>query len=191
LTGAPVQEIITEAKSFQADLIIMGTRGASGLDRIFFGSNTSSVIENATCHVLAVPIHTKPAVPKKIVFATDYKDSDMRTLKELARVANGINAEILILHVSRSESKADRDMIEQFSKTVAQQTGLPQPYYYVMSHEDTSKGIDYFADSLEADLISLSPRKRSVFSKLFDSSLTKKMASEARHPLLAFHVAKN
>ena len=188
LAGDPVQEITRFADYMKADLIVMGTQGASGIDKIFFGSNTASVIERSICDVLAVPSHTKPLIPKKIVFATDYHSSDLKTMKKLARVASLVSAEIVVLHVSKKGLKSERDMIERFTKEITKETGLPQPYYYVMSHEDTRRGIELFVDSSGADLISMSTRRRSVFSKLFDTSLTKQIASHARLPLLAFHV---
>lgn len=79
--GNPAEEIIDEAKTNIADLIIMGTTGASGINKFLFGSNTVSVIERATCPVLAVPCDAPIAIPRKIVFATDYRDSDMQTIK--------------------------------------------------------------------------------------------------------------
>ena len=190
LSGSPVQEIVRHANSINADLIIMGTQGVNSIDKIFFGSNTASVIERSKCNVLAIPTHTKPQVPKKIVFATDYHTSDLQTMKKLARLASLVGAEIVVLHVSNKKLKSERDMLEQFTKEVAKDTGLAQPYYYVMSHKDTRKGIELFVDSTGADLLSMSTRRRSAFSKLFDASLTKQIASQAHLPLLAFHVTK-
>lgn len=202
MTGNPVDEINGQAAEGKMDMIIMGTEGASGIDKVLFGSNTASVIERAPCPVLAVPSHTKLAVPSKIVFATDYQDNDMQTLQALTKLVAAFKAELIIVHVSKeklparptekvqSGGKSDRDLIEQFSKAVAKETGLPQPYYYVMPHDNIQKGIELFVDSAGADLFALSTSKRTVFEKLFDASLTKKMAYQARLPLLAFHSAK-
>jgi len=185
--GSPVGEIASEAENSHADLIVMGTLGASGLTKIIFGSNTALVIEKATCPVLAVPMGAVITLPKRIVFATNYHDSDMTTLKSLASLAKTLDAELMIVHVSKDKLKSERDLIEQFSKAVAEETGFQQPFYYVMEHTDIKKGLDLFVDSAGADLLALSTRKRSVFEKLFDSSLTKQMAYHIKIPLLAFH----
>jgi nucleotide-binding universal stress UspA family protein len=187
MTGGVVEEIIKEAKGSKADMIVMGTKGASGIEKILFGSNAASVIENATCPVLVVPKGAPIALPKRIVFATNYHDSDMTTLKSLANLAKMLEAELMIVHVSKDKLKSERDLIEQFSKAVAVETGFQQPFYYVMQHADIKKGLDLFMDSSGADLLALSTRKRSVFEKLFDSSLTKQMAYQVNIPLLAFH----
>lgn len=186
-TGNPVEEIVGEAEGAKMDLIIMGTEGASGINRVLFGSNTAAVIERAPCPVLVVPALTKPSIPRKIVFATDYHDNDMQSMKAVTKLATQFKAEVLIVHVTKERMKSDSDLIEQFSKAVAKDTGTKEPFYYVMTHDDVQKGIDLFVDSVGADLIALSSRKRNIFEKLFDKSITKKMAYHARLPLLVFH----
>jgi nucleotide-binding universal stress UspA family protein len=53
--GTPEEKIIETAKTEGVDLIIMATRGMSGLSRIVLGSVTEQVIRNAPCPVVAIP----------------------------------------------------------------------------------------------------------------------------------------
>jgi len=57
VTGDPAEEIIRLANIYQADLIVIGSRGLTGVKRIIQGSVSSQVVENAHCSVLVV----KPA----------------------------------------------------------------------------------------------------------------------------------
>jgi nucleotide-binding universal stress UspA family protein len=126
-------------------------------------------------------------VPKKIAFATNYLNNEMETLKAINKLAAKLEAELLIFHVSKKNSKSDRDVIEQLSNSIALETGLTEPFYYVLPNNDVQKGIELFIDSAGADLIGLSTRRRAAFEKLFDGSLTKKIACHSPVPLLAFH----
>lgn len=54
VTGDPAQEIIRLANIHQADLILMGNRGLTGMKRIVNGSVSSQVMEEAHCSVLVV-----------------------------------------------------------------------------------------------------------------------------------------
>lgn len=54
VTGDPAEEIIRLANIYQADLILIGSRGLTGLKRILQGSVSSQVVENAPCSVLVV-----------------------------------------------------------------------------------------------------------------------------------------
>ncbi len=54
LTGVPHEEIINLAKKNKIDMIIMGTHGRKGIDRILFGSTAAQIVRFAPCPVLTV-----------------------------------------------------------------------------------------------------------------------------------------
>lgn len=54
VTGDPAEEIIRLANIYQADLIVIGSRGLTGVNRILQGSVSSQVVEDAPCSVLVV-----------------------------------------------------------------------------------------------------------------------------------------
>ncbi len=54
VTGYAAEEIISLAESENADLIIMGTHGRKGIDRILFGSVAEKVVKTARCPVMTV-----------------------------------------------------------------------------------------------------------------------------------------
>lgn len=54
LSGVPHEEIINFAKEQKIDLIVMGTHGRKGVDRILFGSTAAQIVRFAPCPVLTV-----------------------------------------------------------------------------------------------------------------------------------------
>jgi nucleotide-binding universal stress UspA family protein len=54
LQGSPSREICNLADTWQADLILMGRRGRSGLSELFLGSVSNYVFHHAPCSVLTV-----------------------------------------------------------------------------------------------------------------------------------------
>jgi len=59
MTGIPYDEITAAAVRIDASLIVLGTHGRTGLDRILFGSTAERVVRSASCPVLTVRL---PAV---------------------------------------------------------------------------------------------------------------------------------
>jgi nucleotide-binding universal stress UspA family protein len=53
--GIPYEEIIRFAEENNIDLIVMGTHGRKGLDRILFGSTCDKVSKSGVCPVLVIP----------------------------------------------------------------------------------------------------------------------------------------
>jgi nucleotide-binding universal stress UspA family protein len=54
VTGDPAEEILRLAKIHHADLIVLGSRGLTGMKRILLGSVSSQIVEDAPCSVLVV-----------------------------------------------------------------------------------------------------------------------------------------
>lgn len=54
VVGYAAEEILAIAESEQADMIIMGTHGRKGIDRILFGSVAEKVVKSSSCPVLTI-----------------------------------------------------------------------------------------------------------------------------------------
>src|SRR5438046_326022 len=67
LPGVPANTIVEAARTERADLIVLGTHGRTGLERVLLGSVAERVVRNAPCAVLTVrqtPDATQGAKPK-------------------------------------------------------------------------------------------------------------------------------
>jgi len=188
-TGDSVEEIIKTAQN-KADIIIMGTHGASGVKKFFFGSNTASVIEESTIPVMAIPEHCAFVTPKKIVFATDYYDSDLLALVSLSEIAKTFNAEICIVHIVVGDVKPEAEFpaLNNFLNSVIKTTGYTKTSCRVYKHETIEKGIDLVIKEEEADILAVSTRKRNPLEKLFNKSTSKELSFGSKIPLLIFRV---
>jgi len=54
IRGLPYEEILKFAKEKNIDLIVIGTHGKTGIDRVIFGSTAQRVVRHSTCPVLTV-----------------------------------------------------------------------------------------------------------------------------------------
>ncbi len=65
LVGIPAEAIVAEAQTEQADLIVMGTHGRTGLSHVLLGSVAEAVIRKAPCPVLAVQVRPEAGVGER------------------------------------------------------------------------------------------------------------------------------
>lgn len=104
-SSATVNEILNQASAMQADLLVIGTHGRSGFDRLVLGSVTEKVLRKANCPVLTVPAHTPEMVPvapvvfKRILCPIDFSDSSMHALNYAMSLAQEADARLTVLHV--------------------------------------------------------------------------------------------
>jgi len=110
--------ILGLAKARKADLIVMGTHGRRGYDRLVLGSVTDRVMRRSPCPVLAVckPTHSSMANEEqghvhhlsRILFCTDFSENSERALNYAISVTEEYDAELTLLHVLEEAPNAAR-----------------------------------------------------------------------------------
>ncbi|MEP7118227.1 MAG: universal stress protein [Acidobacteriota bacterium] len=103
--GYPATEIVDCAAALGANLIVMGTHGRSGVERLLLGSVAERVLRRAQCPVLTVPAGEPDAVPlgypifKSIVCPIDFSAASLLALDYALAMAREADAHLTILHV--------------------------------------------------------------------------------------------
>lgn len=100
-TGIPSQVILEAAEDTEADLVVMGTRGLSGLSHLLLGSTAERVVQKATCPVLTVHPEDRetPDPLRSILVPTDFSDDAERAINTARRLLHGVpQARLVLVH---------------------------------------------------------------------------------------------
>ena len=100
--GAPADRILARAASLPADVIVMGTHGSRGFERLMLGSVAERVLRQAGCPVLTVPprVHATSRLPfRRILCAIDFSESSVAALEYAASLTVAADAATTLLHV--------------------------------------------------------------------------------------------
>jgi nucleotide-binding universal stress UspA family protein len=103
--GNTAAEILDVAKALPADLVVMGTHGRGGFERLVLGSVAEKVLRKASCPVLTVPPPAEetpagaPALFERILCPVDFSPSSMRALDYALSIAEEAKASLTLLHV--------------------------------------------------------------------------------------------
>src|ERR1700731_1780178 len=108
--GIAPDSILSFAQAEKTDVIVMGTHGRRGFDRLLLGSVTDRVMRMAPCPVLAAskPPHDSVAAAKerggvhhlsRILFCADFSENSERALKYAISATAEYDAELTLLHV--------------------------------------------------------------------------------------------
>jgi nucleotide-binding universal stress UspA family protein len=183
--GYPVENVVANyAQHNHIDLIVMGTKGATGLKKILLGSNATDVINKSRIPVIAVPEFARFTGLKDIVYATDMvnlKDE----LRAVASFAKDFNATVHVLHILSPTGKAKLDIIQTVAK-LTKAMEYNKITVTVSLHEDAAEGIDQYVIRHKADLLVMFTNELTFFRKIVGQSVTREMAFLSNVPLLAF-----
>ncbi len=187
-----VDAILTLIKEKNVDLVVMGTKGASGLAEVIFGSNTARVIEKAACPVIAVPEEASFKTIKKITYATDYHNSDIEAMARVLDLAKPFNAQINVLHITDEAHLTDseKQKMQKFRDELQKNIEYNNLSFQILHGENIEQKLEEYLEDDTTDLLVMSTHHRNLFDKLFNTSITKKLAFHTKVPLMAFHYKK-
>lgn len=180
--------IINFAKKHQHDLIVMGTKGASGLAEVFLGSMTANVMERSKCPVLAIPQKAKFEGVANMVYASDFSPKDVDSIHQLATFAKFFDAKVHCVHVSDDENYFIDDVSFDLMKEQYQrQFPKDDLDFKVLLGKDLENGLEEAIGGHKADIVAMTTRKKGFLESLLSRSHTKKMLYRSKVPVLAFH----
>ncbi|MBT8320709.1 MAG: universal stress protein, partial [Eudoraea sp.] len=165
-------EINEVALEVQAEMIVMGSHGTSGLSSIFVGSNTEKVVRTAKVPVLVVKKQRPDYRPHKVVYACDYKVEDLNAYTEALKFFDRWKAEVHLVFVNQptenfKSSEEIAQAREMFFKVAHNGRKPAEIKTHVVSDYSVEGGLFYSASTIGADLIAMPTHGRKGMAHFF------------------------
>jgi nucleotide-binding universal stress UspA family protein len=202
--GTVTECVLEFAEKEGVDMIVMGTHGRQGFDRLTMGSVTEKVLRKAHCPVLVVrkPAHdfvspgnaTEPVRLQKILLCTDFSDHSSRALAYALSLAMEYNAELTMLHVLEDMPAADdlQATVADFTRRL--EDPVPEEARnWCKIHSAVRIGKPYqqilqMALETETDLVIMGVRGRNAVDLALFGSTTHRVIQLGTSPVLAVHI---
>jgi nucleotide-binding universal stress UspA family protein len=203
--GIAPDVILSFAQEQKSDLIVMGTHGVRGFDRLMLGSSTDRVMRRAPCPVTAVrePSHDSITADQerrrlhhldRILACTDFsKDSDLALNYALSATAE-YDAELTLLHVleevphpSKME-KAIAAATEQLENLVPPEKRKTLKIKTAVRTGKPYREIIQLAEEAQTDLVAMGVRGRGALDLTIFGSTTYRVMQLGPCPVFTAHV---
>ena len=185
--GDTIEELGALCKSVQPLAIIMGSHGATGLERMIMGSNTLTAIRQLKCPVIVVPPGTTYHGIKKIGLACDFENVVQSTPVEyIKNIVQEFGAELYVLNVQ----DIDQDDLEETTMDNAYLDAMLEdvhPKYVQLTGKDVMESISSFAEHNNLDLVMVIPKKHRFIDRLFHKSKSRELITHAHIPIVSIH----
>lgn len=187
--GPVAQALLSFATKTETDLIILGTRGVGGFQKLTLGSVAEEVLRRAPCPVLTVgPRNCSPNNAATglhtILFATDFGNGSAKALPLVLKLVAVHQAKLIVLHttppmpaastslsayapgtiasdeVHEWEAASCRRSLQQLKQWIPQDTDLQHEPEYVVGVDFLPEGILTAATERKADLIVMGANKQ-------------------------------
>jgi nucleotide-binding universal stress UspA family protein len=181
----------------EIDLIVLGTRGRTGLGKVILGSIAEQILRQSPCPVLTVGPHVNPwsdeyVKMREIVYATDLATNTPVAAPYAISLAQENQAHLVLLHVI--EDPKPGDLVEspegvnlkarKLQQLVTEQAGLWCEPAYVVEQGPAAEKILDVAKRRHTDLIVLGARPAKGLATHLNMGTVHKVVSHATCPVL-------
>lgn len=183
--GFPVPGVCERAEEVKAELIVMGTTGATGLRGAFLGSTASGVLSKTEVPVFLVPKKGAYRTSANVVFATDFRmHCDERSRSVLRELLTAHGSGLKIVHIlDKPGEKPDRTLERQISEKLE---GIAHDFHY-LHDSDVPQAISDYIEAVEANALVTISHEHTLLHRLFFESITKALAHRIIVPMLVLH----
>lgn len=184
-------EIDSVAQEFNADLIVMGSHGSSGLREVFVGSNTEKVVRTSEIPVLVVKNRMGDEPMNKVVFANNFDKENVNSFLKAKKLFDEMGVEMQMVYINtpgdgfRSTQEMEIKVSDFFLEAGLDGTyGVNDVKYY--SAYSIEEGIFTYSNKVNADLIAIPTHGRKGLAHFFSGSISEDLVNHSDLPVITF-----
>jgi len=179
-----LNEVISQvARKYPPKLIVMGTKGASGLKYVIVGSNTLNVVNHSNIPVLAVPENNNSYSINKIGILSNYKNFEIDVTRKSIAVLPAIS-NLTLLHVRENENEDEEIIIDSWKELMKVKTGVKNIDHRIGIGSSIPSVVNNMLEEEQIDLLIITNNGKRFFKSLFDRDLLKAIALKPRISIL-------
>ncbi|MDT8394211.1 MAG: universal stress protein [Bacteroidales bacterium] len=188
--GKVYKEIVQAANDVNADLVIVGTHGASGFEEFWIGSNANKIVSASEKPIITIRGGVDIKRPlSKIVLPLDSTVETRQKIPFTTDLAKICNAEIFVLSVYTTKVADVRYRVDTYTDQVIEyleEEGVKYTRDAIDADNLTTSTIGY-AERVDANLISIMTEQERTTSNLWLGPYAQQMVNHSPFPVLSIH----
>ena len=188
--GPIVLTITNYQEENKITLIVMGTKGVSGIEEVLIGSTAEKVVRHAACPVIAVKRRTMAGELKHIVFPNSLEEGQEDLVLHVKALQNVLNATLHMVWIDTTDKSDDHSLIKQQLEEFAKRFMLKDYTINVFKANDRETGIINFTHWINASMIAMGTHARKGLSHLFKGSITEDVVNHVDCPIWTYVIKR-
>ena len=189
--GAPSRMILDYIDKNGIDLVVMGTKGVTGMREIFVGSNTEKIVRASGVPVIAVKGNVRPRQIKNIVFPnTVESDSHEDLVMRVKALQHSLKAHLHIVYVNTPLNFKQDIVTREHLAHFTQRYMLRDCTTHIFNDMEEEGGILNFTKMVDADMIALGTHGRKGLAHVLNGSLAEDLVNHSNLPVWTYCIKK-
>ena len=185
--GFVTDSILETAKNINADMIVMGTKGASNVLDKWIGTTAQAVMKQAPCPVWVIPEKANVNYPQKFLYAADLLEDEILATQKLMEFVKPLQANCKIIHIDdKFEINPNREIGEKINDLKDEFKDDDNVFVRNIKRDDVVEGLEAYIQTYKPDVLALAVHEKSFFNSIFEQSVTNHFVYHADLPMLLF-----
>jgi nucleotide-binding universal stress UspA family protein len=167
--------------ALDVDLIVLGTKGASGIKEVLIGSNAQQVVYHSKSSVLVIPEQASAFSFNNIALASDLTLVEEKKFNTFVSLCKKYHAKITVVSVESANTITENESINK-QQLVEILSGIDHQFHMI-KNDDITNGINSFVEENHSNILALISKKYSFFENIFHKSITNKLACHTKIPI--------
>lgn len=181
--GDKIKDIANE---INADLIVMGTKGANNTFDKWIGTNAQKVMKTAPCPVWVIPQKASLNYPANILYAADLQENEVEATHKVLSFARLLVSKCTLLHIHDAVELNVSNQLEAMIDFLKDEFNGENITFKQLNRSNIIEGLETYIHTHKPDILALAIHDKSIFSKIFEASVTKHFVQVGNLPILTF-----
>jgi nucleotide-binding universal stress UspA family protein len=183
--GKTTDAILSFTESNQFDLIVMGTKGASGLKEKLSGSETQIISRKSKTPLLSLMCDRSDLQIRNILLVHNFSQPAKEDLNLMHKLIKAFDTKIHMLQITSGTVDLERAKVENEMIQFAELNGISNYQCHLINDKDVENGVIHFNQMINMDIVCIGTHGK---GGLFHQSATEKLINHLFKPIISFHL---
>lgn len=183
--GKTTDAILDYSEAKQFDLIVMGTKGATGLKEWLSGSETQSIARRSKTPLLSLMCDRSDLTIQNILIVHNFSHPVKEEMNLIHKLVKAFDTRVHLLQITSGNVASEKAQAETDMSKFAELNNISNYACHLINDKDVENGVVHFNQMNNMDIICIGTHGK---SSLFHRSATEKLINHLFKPIISFHL---
>lgn len=184
--GKTTDAILKFSKENAFDLIVMGTKGISGIKEIVSGTEAQVIARKSPIPLLSLMCDRSDLLIENVLLVHDFSNPKKEQLTLINKLKKAFNTKVHFLQITSGDVNSEKSEVESDMKKFAQMNDIEDYSCHLINDKDVDQGVIHFNQMNDMDIIFIGSTGK---GSIFKHTATDKLISHLYKPLITFQLA--
>lgn len=183
--GKTTTQIVNFANENKFDLIVMGTKGAWGIQEKLSGTETQMIARQSSIPLLSLMCDRSDLVIENVLLVHDFSNPKNENLNLLHKLIKAFNTKVHLLQIVKNNDEFAKSEVFKNMDAFAQLNQILNYEKNILADKDVENGVIHFNQMYEMDILCIGTYAKGGF---LHQSATEKLINHLFKPIISYHL---